>query len=104
MHAATIYDAGGDDKLMFFFTGLKVSLIKIETNSTSECFITLKDHKEKFVNNPKTRLINEIGRISKDILDSINEELRNNLQLNQWKNSVDVINWFNPSTSSLYLT
>ena len=23
MHAATIYDAGGDDKLMFFFTGLR---------------------------------------------------------------------------------
>ena len=46
-------------------------LNKIETNSMSECFNTLKDHKENFVNNPKTRLINpvknEIGRISKDI-------------------------------------
>ena len=25
MHAATIYDAGGDDKLMFFFHGPYVS-------------------------------------------------------------------------------
>jgi hypothetical protein len=24
MHAAIIYDAGGDDKLMFFFTGLRL--------------------------------------------------------------------------------
>ena len=73
-------------------------LNKMEVNGTSECFITLKDHKEIFVNNPKTRLLNpaknEMGRISKDILDSINNELRNILQINQWHNTTDVINWF----------
>ena len=71
---------------------------KMDTNGTGGCFITLKDHKENFANNPKTRLLNpaknEIGRISKDILDNINKELRNILQLNQWKNKKDVINWF----------
>ena len=71
---------------------------KMEINGTSNCFITLKDHKENFANNPKTRLINpaknEIGRISKDILENVNKELRNILQLNQWKNTKDVIDWF----------
>ena len=73
-------------------------LNKMEINGTCECFFTLKDHKENFVNNPKTRLLNpaknEVGRISEVILDSINKELRNILMLNQWKNTTEVINWF----------
>ena len=71
---------------------------RMEKNGTSESFITLKDHKENFHNEPKTRLINpaknEIGRISKDILDGINQQLRNQLKINQWKNTQSVINWF----------
>ena len=70
----------------------------MEVNSNSNCFVSLKDHKDNFANNPKTRLLNpaknEIGRISKDILDNINKSLRSTLQLNQWKNTVDVIDWF----------
>ena len=50
-------------------------------------------------NNPKTRLINpaknEIGRLSKSILDKINSKLRNTTRLNQWKDTSEVINWFN---------
>ena len=72
---------------------------KMDKNSTGECFITLKDHKENLNNNPKTRLLNpaknELGRISKDLLDSINIELCAKLQLNQWKNTKEVIQWFN---------
>ena len=68
---------------------------RIEINGTSNCFITLKDHKENFVNHPTTRLINpaknEIGRISKPILDKINICLCVKLQLNEWKNTTDVI-------------
>ena len=64
-------------------------LDKMELNVKQNCFITLKDHKENFVNNPKTGLINpaknEIGRISKAILVSINRELCNKLEFNQWK-------------------
>ncbi len=64
-----------------------------------QAFITLKDHKENFENNPKCRLINpaksEIGRISKKILEKINTTIRNTTSLNQWKNSLSVINWFN---------
>ena len=67
-------------------------------NGTGESFITLKDHKENFNNNPKTRLINpaknEIGRISKDILDDINQQLRSKFRTNQWKNTQSVITWF----------
>ena len=56
---------------------------------TCESFITLKDHKENFHDDPK-RLINpaknEMGRISTDILDGINQQLRNKLNIKQWKN------------------
>ena len=73
-------------------------LDKMEINAKNDCFITLKDHKENFLNNPKTRLINpaknETGRISKVILDKINKELIKKLSINQWKNDISVINWF----------
>ena len=53
-------------------------------NGEQNCFITLKDHKPNFQNNPTVRLLhpakNELGRISKTILDKIN--LRNFLHLN----------------------
>ena len=87
------------NKLGKKFADKKGVLERMDKNTTGSCFITLKDHKENFANNPKTRLINpaknEIGRISKDILDNINTELRGILQLNQWKNTKDVITWFN---------
>ena len=71
---------------------------KIEINGTGNCFITLKDHKENFSNNPKTRLINpaknEIGRISKVLVEKINVELINTLKVNEWKDTKPVINWF----------
>ena len=63
------------------------------------CFVTLKDHKDNFQNNPTTRLINpaknELGRISKVILEKINTQLRTSLNLNQWKSTSNVIEWFN---------
>ena len=37
---------------------------------------------------------NELGRISKTILDKINVNPRNSLHLNQWKNTLEVIDWF----------
>ena len=50
-------------------------------NGKQNCFITLKDHKSKFQNNPTVRLLNpaksELGRISKTILDKINVNLSN---------------------------
>ena len=72
---------------------------RINTTAKREAFITLKDHKPNFVNNPTCRLINpaksDIGRISKQILDRINTNITTKLNLNQWKNTKSVLNWFN---------
>ena len=71
---------------------------RMTINAENNCFITLKDHKENFINNPTTRLINpaknELGRISKVIIANINSQLRSKLQLNQWGNTASVIEWF----------
>ena len=71
---------------------------RIEKFSTKNAFITMKDHKENFNNNPRCRLINpsktEIGIISKAYLDSINTNIRKSTNLNQWKNTKEVITWF----------
>ena len=37
---------------------------------------------------------NELGRISKAILDNINKRLCTRLNINQWKNTASVIEWF----------
>ena len=63
-----------------------------------EAFISLKDHKKNFENNPKCRLINpaksDAGKISKLILDKVNTQLRTILNVNQWRNTQNVIEWF----------
>ena len=63
-----------------------------------ECLITLKDHKEDYRTNPKYHLLNptknQLGKISKQILQKINKALRSKLNLNQWPNSNEVIDWF----------
>ena len=71
---------------------------RMNVNAENSCFITMKDHKENFANNPTTRLINpaknELGRISKVILEKITTQVRTKLNLNQWKNTKSVIDWF----------
>ena len=72
---------------------------RIEQYAEKDAFITLKDHKENFENNPKCRLLNpaksEIGVISSQLLKRINNNLRGTLSVQQWKNSTDVLNFFN---------
>ena len=67
----------------------------MQTNRENNCCISLKDCKEDFHNNPTLRLINpaenELGKIGKVNLDKINKNIRENLQLNQWKNISTVI-------------
>ena len=77
---------------------------KLELDNRIECLakntalISLKDHKPNFRSSLPCRLINpsksNIGKISKSILDKVNQNLRNKLQFNQWKNSENVIDWF----------
>jgi len=72
--------------------------VRFDVNDENNYFVTLKDHKDNFENNPTTRLINsaknEIGRMSKVIIERINNDIHNSLNLNQWKSTSDVINWF----------
>ena len=71
---------------------------RIECIAKNEAFITLKDHKPNFNNDKPCRLLvpskSEIGHISKCYLDRINSEIREKLKVNQWKNTTDVISWF----------
>ena len=77
----------------------KETLNRIEINGEKNCFFTLKDHKDNFANNAQVRLINpaknELGRISKVILDKTNLAIREHFSFNQRRNTQDVINWFN---------
>ena len=38
---------------------------------------------------------NELGKISKKIIEQINQEILNKIDVNQWKNTDNVISWFN---------
>ena len=72
---------------------------RINTTAEREPFITLKDHKPNFENNPTCRLINprksEIGKVSKQILDRINAKVIESTGMNQWNNTKSVLTWFN---------
>ena len=61
-------------------------------------FDNLERPQGKLVNHPTARLINptknEIGRISKPIIDKINISLCEKQKLNECKNTTYVINWF----------
>ena len=71
---------------------------RIDTMATKNAFITLKDHKPNFDNNPTCRLINpaksDIGVVSKSILDKINIAIKQHSEVNQWKSTSETINWF----------
>ena len=71
--------------------------IEVSAN-TGDVFITMKDHKPDFLNNPTCGLTNpsksEIGIISKQILDNRNKKAINAMQVNQWKSTSNAIEWF----------
>ena len=54
---------------------------RVYSHSRNEAFISLKDHKDNFFNNPKCRLLNSakssVGKVSKQILSRIVSNLRN---------------------------
>ena len=71
---------------------------RVDITANKDAFITLKDHKPNIANKPTCRLINptksEIGKISKVILDRINDKITTKTNINQWKNTSSVIEWF----------
>ena len=72
---------------------------RIEQHSRNEGFISVKDHKFNFENDPKCRLINpaksQIGKISKIILERINTKVRETTKLQQWRSTKAALEWFN---------
>ena len=98
------YKHGSEDNISEINNELKHIADKLSIGNRIECmkkreaFISLKDHKENFENNPKCRLINlaksDSGKISKLILDKVNTHLRTILNVNQWRNTQNVIEWF----------
>ena len=73
---------------------------RIECLAKTPAFTTSKDNKDKdsFQSSLPYRLINpsksELGKISKSILENINQHLIKLLCVKQWKNSASVIEWF----------
>ena len=76
----------------------KTALNRVFINDNNHCFITLKDHKPNFLNNPIIYLLNpaknELSRITQVLLDKINLYFRNAIKVNQWRNTSGVISWF----------
>ena len=72
---------------------------RIDVSAHRDSYITMKDHKPDFANNPACRLINpsktEIGIISKHLLDGINSRIIQATKANLWKSTSNVIEWFN---------
>ena len=60
--------------------------------------ITIKDHKEDFMNATQTRLINptksHLGKVSKVKLEQLNQKIRAKANLTQWRNTDSTIKWF----------
>ena len=77
---------------------------KLEIADRVECmarkpgYITIKDHKENLYINPICCLINpaksELGKVAKIIVENINKTVREKLHCNQWRNTSNVIYWF----------
>ncbi|KAJ8023972.1 hypothetical protein HOLleu_36563 [Holothuria leucospilota] len=71
---------------------------KISPMAERGAFVTIKDHKYNFPNNPSCRLINpaksELGKVSQHIVNKINSCIRSKLSVNQWRNTSSVIEWF----------
>jgi hypothetical protein len=71
---------------------------RLYCTSKRDCFVTLKDHKQNFMNSPKCRVINptksELGKVSKQMLSHIISVVKVKSQLQQWKNTDSVIDRF----------
>ena len=71
---------------------------RVHKTSKKEAFITNKDHKDNFKNNPQCRLINptkqELGKAAKKVIEELNVKLKKVTNHNQWKNDSEVIDWF----------
>ena len=72
---------------------------RIESLPKALAFVTLKYHKKNFRSSHPCRLItpskSELTKVSKVVLEKVNKNLLDSLRVNQWKDTDDVVNWFN---------
>ena len=75
-----------------------VKRIQMECCNSRLVFITIEDHTRNFRNNSECRPINlaksELGLYSNKHLENIIANIVNNTKVNQWKNTITVIDWF----------
>ena len=71
---------------------------RVQKLDENEAYVTIKDHKEGFPNEISYCFINpskkDIGKISKQILDRVNNNILEKSKVNQWKNTSSVIEWY----------
>ena len=71
---------------------------RVTTLARTEAYYTIKDHKKDFRTRPSYRLINpakhELGKVSKQILERINREVRSSMKVNQWQSTKQALAWF----------
>lgn len=76
---------------------------RVESMANKEAYVTLKDHKPNFTNNPTCRLINpaksELGHVSKSLLSKIIKAIVDKNHTNLWRNTRSVLEWFNNTTN-----
>ena len=70
----------------------------MECIEESEAYIMIKDYKENFPEKSSFRLIShsksDFRKVSKLILDQINQNISQSTNVNQWKNNISIIDWF----------
>ena len=71
---------------------------RVEIMPKSESYFTYKDHKPNFENRQTVRLINpnksNLQKVSKQVIQRINENVRPQVNFNQWRNTKEVLEWF----------
>ena len=71
---------------------------RMEIYTPDEAYLTIKEHKPDFPRKISCRLINpaktDVGKLSRQILQEKVTDLRDKLQVNQWKSTNEVLEWF----------
>ena len=71
---------------------------RIQILDDNDAYISIKDHKEGFLDKILCCLINpsktDRGKISKQMFDKVNTSILEKVKVNQWKNTSSVIEWY----------
>ena len=83
-----------DNKSALIAKSLKLE-DRMTKHRTKNCYVLVKDHKKKLQYRLTNPAISDIQKILKHILDKINCKLRSSTDLNQWRCTEAVLDWFN---------